>query len=270
MSGQTKLVIDIGNRRAKWALMASAEQGTEQIAQQGAIELSQLVASEPAVQSLLSAAQRSQAIVIASVADATINQQLQALLAPTQQPIYELTMAALSQQPCALRNAYQTPTQLGIDRWCAAYAAWHLAQQDCLIVNAGSALTVDGVHQDTYLGGIICPGLALQQQALAQLAFHKQSAQSNLAQAEVAAWTGNWQAFPINSQDACYNGVLRAMTGAIQQQYALFQQRSGAAPIYLTGGDAPLLAPLLEAQGMPLIHQANLVLKGIYLLASQS
>ncbi len=265
MNGQTKLVIDIGNRRAKWVLMASAEQ----ILQQGAIELSQLAASEPAVQSLLSAAQHSQAIVIASVADAAINQQLQALLAPTQQPIHQLTMAALSQQACALRNAYQTPTQLGIDRWCGAYAAWHLAQQDCLIVNAGSALTVDAIHQHTYLGGIICPGLALQQQALAQLAFQKQTAQGNPSKTEVAAWAGSWQAFPNNSQDACYNGVLRGMTGAIQQQYALLQQRAGAAPIcYLTGGDAPVLAPLLEAQGIKLMHEANLLLKGIYLFAS--
>ena len=59
-----------------------------------------------------------------------------------------------------VRSAYQSPGSLGVDRWLCLLAARHLlAHHDVIIVDAGSAITVDlmngsGQHQ----GGAILPG----------------------------------------------------------------------------------------------------------------
>ncbi len=55
---------------------------------------------------------------------------------------------------------YATPETLGVDRLAAAAGAFfHYPQSDLLIIDAGSAMTVDLVTEGTYRGGSISPGL---------------------------------------------------------------------------------------------------------------
>jgi len=58
-----------------------------------------------------------------------------------------------------VRNAYQSPGNLGADRWLCLLAARHLLAQDVIIVDAGSAITVDLMTgKGQHLGGAILPG----------------------------------------------------------------------------------------------------------------
>jgi type III pantothenate kinase len=68
------------------------------------------------------------------------------------------------------------PEKTGIDRLLSAWEAWNFIngsvlsseQSAVLVVQAGTALTVDCVAEDgTYLGGAIAPGLGLSLQLLA-------------------------------------------------------------------------------------------------------
>jgi type III pantothenate kinase len=75
--------------------------------------------------------------------------------------------AVASAYQCGVRNYYADPTQLGSDRWASLIAAWRIQRQGCIVVSAGTAMTVDALS-DTgeFLGGIIVPGLQLMQNAL--------------------------------------------------------------------------------------------------------
>ncbi len=57
-------------------------------------------------------------------------------------------------------NAYPEPDRLGDDRWLALIAARELAAGDCIVIDAGSAMTLDLLRADgRHLGGAILPGI---------------------------------------------------------------------------------------------------------------
>ena len=63
---------------------------------------------------------------------------------------------------CGVRNRYDCPEQLGPDRWAALIAARALHAGPCLVVNAGTATTVDMLSAEgAFLGGCILPGVEL-------------------------------------------------------------------------------------------------------------
>src|SRR3970040_2995057 len=63
---------------------------------------------------------------------------------------------------CGVKNRYERPELLGPDRWAALIAARALHNGPALVVNAGTATTVDMLSGDgTFLGGAILPGVEL-------------------------------------------------------------------------------------------------------------
>ena len=69
----------------------------------------------------------------------------------------------------SLENRYAHPEEVGADRLLAAFAARTLyPDPTCLIaVDFGTATTFDCVHDNAYLGGLICPGVLSSHMALA-------------------------------------------------------------------------------------------------------
>jgi type III pantothenate kinase len=62
-------------------------------------------------------------------------------------------------QSLGVVNGYDDPTRLGADRWMAILAAAGLSRRDCVVIDAGSAITVDLLRADgRHLGGAILPG----------------------------------------------------------------------------------------------------------------
>ncbi|MCK7539445.1 MAG: type III pantothenate kinase [Marinilabiliales bacterium] len=62
----------------------------------------------------------------------------------------------------SFRINYQTPDTLGVDRLAAtAGAMLHHPGASLLVIDAGSALTIDVMADETYLGGSISPGLSM-------------------------------------------------------------------------------------------------------------
>jgi type III pantothenate kinase len=57
-------------------------------------------------------------------------------------------------------NAYEQPERLGVDRWLALIGALSLVDGDCIVIDAGSAITLDLLRADgRHLGGAILPGI---------------------------------------------------------------------------------------------------------------
>lgn len=144
-----KLLVDVGNTALKCAL---ADGVTITHINTAAIPWSQL-----------------ECILIASVRD---NQELAdlILLAQAHQvPTHRASVQASCAQICC---AYPEFQNLGIDRWLVVLAAaHHYANQHVIIVDAGTATTVDIVSkQKLHLGGWIIPGIDLMMHSITERA----------------------------------------------------------------------------------------------------
>jgi len=156
---------------------------------------------------------------------------------------------------CDVRNSYEIPSQLGSDRWAALIAARVIAPEGCVVVNAGTAMTVDALTADgVFLGGLIIPGLATMLRALAE------------STSALGEGGGHYTDIPRNTSDAVYSGALSAMVGAVWHMNALLAGEIRRAPTcLLSGGDAQLLLPLLSGKTRMV---DNLVLDGLIRIAS--
>jgi len=154
-----------------------------------------------------------------------------------------------------MRNAYQTPESLGVDRWLAAIAAWYSTRQAVIVIDAGTAVTVDAVTRaGVFIGGVIMPGLLLGSQSLVR------------GTAALQVTTGDTGEFPKTTSAAIHRGVMLAVIGGIQAAATTAQSELGGVCRYvICGGDSELLQPYLspEPERIP-----DLVLQGLLRVAS--
>ena len=74
-----------------------------------------------------------------------------------------------SDTPLKLKNCYSNPTDVGPDRIANAYAVWQLYGVPALVVDFGTAITIDAISAEAeYLGGVIAPGVGLAAESLAE------------------------------------------------------------------------------------------------------
>lgn len=137
------------------------------------------------------------------------------------------------------------PTAVGIDRLLNVLAARTLVKpgEPAIVVDAGSAVTVDLLHeQGGFAGGAIFPGLRLM-----ALALQRHTAQLPLVDA-----TGPLPPGPpgTNTDAAMRLGVVYAAAGGIDALIRETAARCTTAPrLFLTGGDmTPQLAGLLQSR----------------------
>lgn len=148
-----------------------------------------------------------------------------------------------------LSHGYSDPSQLGIDRWLAMLAARvKYKEASLLVVDAGSAVTLDLVEENQHVGGYICPGVGLNREMLGQ----------KLALPEVEGSQDD-QVSPGFSTVVCIrHGALMSVVASIE--YLANHYLGEDNRIVLTGGDANQLATLLDREVT--IH-SDLVLDGL-------
>jgi len=239
MSLANSLTIDVGNTRTKWAIFNPAGK----ILEQGFFinaELSQVQTP--------SAWQACDRAVVASVAHPQVEASVSDLL-----KIFAISAEWLKSptQSCGLKNGYQAPEKLGIDRWAAMLAGWkNYAQQNTCLV--------DAIHQNTFIGGNIAPGLAMMRAAFTETAL-------------VSSQNGVYQDFPVNTADASYSGALNAMAGAVLIQFNQLEKLAKQKPVLvLAGGDADVLASVLQELGLEPKTTDGLVLEGLFLMGGEA
>lgn len=233
------LYLDVGNSACKWRWVAEGER------QQGIFYhqhgWAPLAAMLPPV-----APDR---IWVASVAGAAANAALAQALASSLQVEPQFYQSAA--HTLGVTNAYAEPARLGVDRWLGLVEAYarHGAS---IVVDAGSALTIDAVTASgTHLGGYIVPGLNLLRNSLLR------------GTADVRFGAPHWDNVTpgVSTTEAVDRGVM-CMTLAFvtESVVALGRQLADTCTTIVTGGDAPLLLPLLNITTQP---HADLVLDGL-------
>lgn len=124
-------------------------------------------------------------------------------------------------------------TIVGADRLLNAAAAYDQTKQACIVVDAGSAVTVDFVDGDgTFHGGAILPGTAMQLRAM----------HTGAAQLPELTFTKPDEAIGRSTAQAMLSGVFHGTRGAVRELVEAFAVQYGAYPkVIATGGDAAVL-----------------------------
>jgi len=150
-----------------------------------------------------------------------------------------------------VKNTYRDPVTLGADRWAALLGARGVTARACAIVDCGTAVTVDTLsHEGVFCGGVIFPGLHVQRQSL------------GAATAGVGVGVGEAAGcLALTTADGVAAGTLFGLAGAIERCVQEQARALGEAlELFLTGGDAAMLAPLIAHRAT---HVPELVLKGL-------
>jgi len=242
----TMLLFDVGNSRCKWAWLEH-----HAWLHQGVIE-NMDAAAWPHLKTIFSSMEAPEKIVASNVAGEKMAAKLRELCSVWACPVQFIVAQPLQ---CGVRNLYRDPAQLGSDRWAALIGAWQHFHHACIVVNCGTATTIDALSATgEFLGGIILPGIKLMQTGL----------QNNTAQ--LVQQIGEVHDFPRNTADAILTGVIRATTGVIQHQHALLSAENNVYCI-MSGGAAIDLLAYIDLQCE---HVDKLVLQGLHFIAQDS
>lgn len=157
---------------------------------------------------------------------------------------------------------YDTPRTLGPDRVAAAVGAWDWARQsghsgDLLVVDAGTAATIDLVTADGHFaGGNIAAGIALRLRAL-----HEHTGRLPLLERDDTA--GALPPLGRDTRSALACGAARGLAAEVEGTARhIGRAVTGRLPlVVLTGGDGPLLARLVT---LPAVALPHLTLQGLY------
>jgi type III pantothenate kinase len=108
---------------------------------------------------------------LCSVLDSARQARLDACLA--QRFAVNVTRFRSELQALGVTNGYVEPERLGSDRWMALLGAVAMTDTDCIVIDAGSAITVDLLSADgRHLGGAIMPGLNTSIEAFKRIFSH--------------------------------------------------------------------------------------------------
>jgi len=136
--------------------------------------------------------------------------------------------------PVPIGRQLDPETITGVDRLLNAAAAFDAIQQACVVVDAGTAVTVDFVDgEGTFHGGAIAPGAQMQLNAL-----HERTT----ALPELKFITPDKEAFGKSTGQAMLQGVFHGIRGMVRLLTEQYAERYGAYPqVIATGGDAQTL-----------------------------
>ncbi|MBL7141162.1 MAG: type III pantothenate kinase [Planctomycetes bacterium] len=138
--------------------------------------------------------------------------------------------------PIPIATAVDEPARVGTDRLLAALAAYRRARGPCIVVDVGTAVTVNAVDgAGTFLGGAIFPGPDLMARALAE-------GTAQLPNVDMHAGPVPESVVGKNTRDAIRTGVHHGWRGGITMMLAAALSEVGEhATVFLTGGYLALL-----------------------------
>jgi type III pantothenate kinase len=242
------LVLDVGNTRLKWGIAENGE-----IHRTGNITHEKI--RENGLGALTSRLPRAVDVAIASnVAGSTFATRLAGIVHAHSG--CDLHFAKTGRTAFGVTNSYKQPRRIGVDRWVAMIGAWTELRSACLVVDAGTAVTIDALDDDVrHLGGQILPGVVLMAEALAQ-----HTSDIPLTRPAAAGAYEGSAMFANNSRSAIGSGALGAVTGAVERAIGTLRSCVCDATLVLTGGDASRILSALDESPL---HRPNLVLQGL-------
>ena len=243
------LLVDVGNTRIKWSVLRG-----ERLGRQKALEHAEITARDLKRQ-LFARIPGLSRVIAASVAGTRLNRMLAATC--RRETGLACEFVASARNAAGLTTRYKEPWRLGVDRFMAVIAAYHMARaRGACVIDLGTAMTIDlvdtlGVH----LGGAIIPGPELMVgSVLKNTAGIAKRASGSLA---------NKSLFAQDTRAAIHQGARYAAAAIVDRAVAEAQRTLQRTPlVLLTGGAAVQIEPLLQCSH---VSVPDLVLRGVAL-----
>lgn len=242
------LLLDIGNTRLKWGVLEG-----DAIRRTGHILQEKIRADGPGV--LTSRLPRQVDTVIASnVAGTSFATRLSGVLG-----LHcgcDVHFVRTSTRARGVTNSYRQPRRMGVDRWVAMIGAWGELESSCLVVDAGTAVTIDALDSNgRHLGGQILPGVTVMAKALSANTSDIPDVSRRSARN-----ARDMEMFASNTGGAVAYGALNAVVGAIERSLKIMRSNRYRPKLVLTGGDASRILGSLSDEPL---HRPHLVLQGL-------
>ncbi len=148
------------------------------------------------------------------------------------------------------------PNYLGIDRALASWSAFQkqsnllIKSQDIIVIDAGTILSVTKItKKGEFAGGQLISGFTLQLSSMVNGAKNLETPVSTKIPKET---------FQYETSNSMIRGAINGLVGLILK--ILEEEKS---PIWLCGGDAPLILNELKNKNIEIYHYPNLVLEGM-------
>ncbi len=152
-----------------------------------------------------------------------------------------------------IKNLYQTPNTLGVDRLAGVIGAMaKFPNQHCLVIDAGTCITYDFLTKDReYLGGSISLGSQMRFQALNNFtnALPLEKLNSSVGLIGTSTRTA--------IQSGVFHGIVHEINGIIES----YQTQFGNVHTIICGGDAKYFESTIKAH---IFADSNLVLTGLH------
>jgi type III pantothenate kinase len=149
---------------------------------------------------------------------------------------------------------YDNPKEVGADRIADAVAAYDLYGGPTIVVDFGTATTVEAISaRGEYLGGAIMPGIEISLDAL----FGRAAALRRVELVEPRNVIGK------NTIEAIQSGAIYGFAAQVDGLTARFEAELGECTVVATGGLAGLIAPLTESIDH---HEPWLTLNGLRII----
>ena len=247
------LLIDIGNSRIKLALVDNHDY--EYL---GAFPTTEIRSEASAHAFLQKLDFNPEHIYISSVANPALEMELRTVIASKWNilPVFMSTQATC----CGITNGYQHAFKLGVDRWMALMGAQTFTHDSFIVIDSGTALTVDSVYEGKHQGGFIVPGL----QTLRSSLMHKtaQLDETCTTLEPISEVNREVDFLARDTQSAICGGTLYMVASFINQVIFDIQAKlDQPVKVYFTGGDGQLLSGLIDVQSE---YIEDLVLLGIF------
>ena len=242
------LLMDIGNTRIKWGVLenkALSGIGSLLTPHLRDFDLTPLFMSLPSdVKSI--------------VASCVLSKETQIKLTESFSDHFELAIQFIKPKNrfSGLTNGYTNPSKLGTDRWAAMIGAHNEFGGNILVVDMGTAITIDYIDSEgMHKGGQILPGLKSFFNILDQSTgrINTKINISDTAAQDIKKWGKN-------TDDAVILGAMSAISGAINAAVFSFKIENSMPSVILTGGDAIYFKDVFDYS---LSYRPNLVLEGL-------
>lgn len=235
------LIVDVGNSRVKAVVIEGSDCVAEYVAKDHSEEwLRGIVEAHDVERAIVSSTRGNGAEV--------------ATLLRTMLPYVENFVPAT--MPIPLANHYHTPETLGADRLAAAVGVAAMYDGcDAMIVDFGTAITIDYVVDGAFLGGNISPGVTTRFRALADYT----------ACLPLCSATEEVLDLGRTTREAIEQGVMRGVEYEIRGYIEAFWEKKEKKIVIFTGGDAKYFAMRIKnaifADCEPVIYGLSRILE---------
>lgn len=167
-------------------------------------------------------------VIIASVAP-----KMNAVIAKFIYKKFDIKPVFVTPKNCGIKIGYSKPHEVGADRLVDAVAAWHRYRKTCIVVDFGTATTLEYIDdKGVYWGGPIAPGIGIANKVLYEAA----------ARLPMTRLAPSSRMLPRSTKEAIQTGVYQGYIGLVEHLIRKMIQEVGGQPkVIATGGLAPLI-----------------------------